>query len=272
MENLAPRPARFSAMFIAMPLAAAGTGAVLGGTVVSGETKIAGARVTLLAAPDAAENFAAFFANPEKPLASVRSGRDGSFELAAPAAGFRRITVEAEGFLGALLWAPALSPAPVALGPINAAGPAGPPPGARPRGPRHPQGPDQAQAARPVAGRLPRWPVFWTTGADGAATVLVAKDEAARVAAVAPGFAAGGLELAPDQDAAELRLERGAALVVAARDARSLSLPDVAVVGEGARPGGGPQRQGLTRATYVLLRPGQEQLAFRTPPAATPRL
>jgi hypothetical protein len=258
-------PSAFRCLASALVLLAVSAGPLsaaikIAGSVEAGEQRIAGAQVTLLPAADPAEGFEALFADPKLvPLAGARSERDGSFELLAPEAGFYRVVVEAEGYLGTLRWAVALTPSLVSLGPIELV------PARRVRlAVSDPEG-------RPVAGaririrfkdqglvRAPRWPLFYRTAADGGAMVAVpAAEEALGVVAV-PGFALNVAKLAMGAEAAALRLEAGTPLTIKAVDTRRRPLPDVGLmVGVLGTAIG---RSGRDGQVSVPLLPGQEKL------------
>jgi hypothetical protein len=258
-------PSAFCCLASALVLLAVSAGPLsaaikIAGSVVAGEQRIAGARVTLVPAADPAEGFESLFGDRKiSILAATRSERDGSFELLAPEAGFFRVLFEADGYLGTLRWAYALTPSLVQLGPVELV------PARRVRlAVRDPEG-------RPVAGaririrfkdqglvRAPRWPLYYWTAEDGSALVAAPAGEEALGVAAVPGFALSVAKLAAGAESAEVRLEPGTELPIKAVDARRRPLPDVAVMV--ARLGTAIGRTGRDGQVSLRLLPGQEKL------------
>jgi hypothetical protein len=248
-----------AAMLSASPL---GGEILVRGSLAEGGKSVAGASVSLLPALERNEIFEGYFADfPAKELSRARSDRDGNFELTAPATGFYRLVVDADGYLGVVQSLSLLSPAPQNLQPtrlvparrarLEVRDPAGQPvAGARVR-----LGFDSEGIAN-----YPVWPEMQLTAADGGVVLSLPVGQEAAAFVAAPGFVVKQVPLPVGESVARVALESGSPLEVQVFDSRKRALADVGVyVPEVHLMLGRTGRDGKAR---VSLLPEHRKLAF----------
>lgn len=231
------------------------------GSLVVGDKPVSGATLRLLAAGDRAQDLESYFSDvaPEE-IGRTRSDRAGRCELAAPAEGFYRLVVEAEGYLGAFYPLMIFGRENVSLYPISLVA------ARRARlGVFGPQGEKIAGARVRVVferdgGPYPIWPQLASTGEDGGLSLLLPRETEAKVLISAGGFPLHEQRLDEGPAAFEARLAKGAAVEVEVADARRRPLPGVTILpAEGAMALG---RSGRDGRAVVHLAAGQRELLF----------
>lgn len=214
---------------VAVPAAAPAAGTIRG-FVHGFENGGSGAKVRLLPLPEGNRAFEMYTSPFDlgAEVAATRSGRDGYFEIVAPAFGIYLVEATAEGYLGSHRWVGAfaehttlelrlrlVAAREVSLTILTPEG--------RPA--------SGVRLRRDVAGKnaLHTWP-FFVMAEEGNATLQVAADEDSRIFAWAEGAAPTVVDLPVGQARVTATLERGSPLAVEVLDVRGLPVADLALV------------------------------------------
>lgn len=205
----------------------------LKGRVLAKGQGLVGATVRLLPALDRESGH---FCNGETvpgELARTSSDRQGYFELKVKEAGFYRLVLEAEGYLGVVEELALLSPSRASLPPIEMVP-------ARRLELRvfGPQG-EKIEGARirhffktirrQEIGRLAPWPETTRTGQEGQASFLVPEGVDSVALIAAPGFPVAEVELSASTPGREVKLTAGREVLLETVDAKRQPLPAVAI-------------------------------------------